>query len=106
MLIWNGSTWDAVSGENQVTNNAAVLTAEISSASTPTQTTIATVDGTNITVGVKHYDVTPGADVTAPTTTTAPASQNYVCGITMDDDGHVTATSYANPFDWEQVTLS
>ena len=106
MLIWNGSTWDAVSGENQVTNNAAVLTAEISSASTPTQTTIATVDGTNITVGVKHYDVTPGENVTAPTASTAPASQNYVCGITMDDDGHVTATSYANPFAWEVITIN
>lgn len=43
-LIYNGSGWDKINGENQVTNKAASLAAAGSSA------TIATVDGTDITV--------------------------------------------------------
>lgn len=43
-LIYNGSGWDKINGENQVTNKAASLSSAGSSA------TIATVDGTDITV--------------------------------------------------------
>ena len=47
MFIYNGTSWNIVSGENQVTNSAATMTAGASSA-----TTLATVDGTDITAKV------------------------------------------------------
>ena len=67
-LIWNGTGWDKVNGENQVTNEAADLVIG-------TATKIATVDGTDITVkqvedmtkieAVAVADTTEYADVTA-----------------------------------------
>jgi len=47
MIIYNGTTWDVVNGENQVTNSAATLSLGAGSA-----TTIATVDGTDITLQI------------------------------------------------------
>jgi hypothetical protein len=47
MIIYNGDTWDIVNGENQVTNSAATLSLGATNA-----TTIATVDGTDITLKI------------------------------------------------------
>ena len=47
MIISNGESWDVINGENQVTNNGATITPGASEA-----TTIATVDGIDITVSV------------------------------------------------------
>lgn len=67
-LIWNGTGWDKVNGENQVTNEGASLVIG-------TATKVATVDGTDITVtqvedlskieAVPVADTTEYADVTA-----------------------------------------
>lgn len=46
MLISNGSSWQAINGENQVSNGAKTITPGA------TAVTIATVDGTNITLAV------------------------------------------------------
>ena len=46
MIISNGESWDVINGENQVTNNGATITPGAEA------TTIATVDGIDITVSV------------------------------------------------------
>lgn len=46
MIISNGKSWDVINGENQVTNNGATITPGAEA------TTIATVDGIDITVSV------------------------------------------------------
>lgn len=52
MIISNGTTWDIINGENQVVNSVAEITPGASTAST-----IATIDGTDITLKVKTLDV-------------------------------------------------
>lgn len=47
MIVYNGSSWDVINGENQVTNGGATIVAGAGTAST-----IATVDGTAITAQV------------------------------------------------------
>lgn len=56
---WNGSAyvWSAVNGENQVDDKAATLTVSYTGAASGA-TTIATVDGTNITLKTQHAAVT------------------------------------------------
>ena len=50
-FIWNGTGWDVVTGENQVTNNDTLLSFTLDSGESGShQQTIATVDGTAITV--------------------------------------------------------
>lgn len=68
MFIYNGTSWDVVSGENQVTNASDIITAGAGA-----ETTIATVDGTTITAQV---------NVTAGSATIA----------TVNDEGVVTIT--------------
>lgn len=48
MIVYNGTSWDVINGENQVTNAGATITAGDANAST-----IATVDGTAITAKVE-----------------------------------------------------
>jgi len=47
MIVYNGTSWDVINGENQVTNGGATIVAGAGTAST-----IATVDGTDITAKV------------------------------------------------------
>lgn len=87
---WNGSAymWSAVNGENQVEDKAATLTVPYTT-SASTATTIATVDGTNITLKTQHAAVT--------TNTTQPDeiepghdSSFMVIGDVVVSNGHVT----------------
>ena len=64
MIIWNGTDWTIVTGENQVTDSGATITAGAGSA-----TTLATVDG---------VDITAQVNVTAGSATIATVSNNVV----------------------------
>ena len=72
MIVSNGASWDVINGENQVTNSAPTIVAGASNAST-----IATVDGTDITAKVS---------VTAGSATIASVASDIVtlkAGITQ-----------------------
>lgn len=87
---WNGSAymWSAVNGENQVEDKAATLTVPHTTTES-TATTIATVDGTNITLKTKHAAVTY---TSAKLNDTAPAHGGdfTVIGNVEVNNGHVT----------------
>ena len=87
---WNGSAymWSAVNGENQVEDKAATLTVPHTTAAS-TATTIATVDGTEITLKTKHAAVT----YTTPALTDlkpAHGGDFTVIGNVEVSNGHVT----------------
>jgi len=87
-LICNGTTWDAVNGENQVLNGTDVL--EVPYTTTAgSAATIATVDGTDLTLTAKHASVT----YTSPALTalTPAHGGNFtVIGNVEVTNGHVT----------------
>ena len=87
-LICNGTTWDAVNGENQVTNGSDVL--EVPYTTTAgTAATIATVDGTDLTLTAKHASVSYTSS--ALTALTPAHGGNFtVIGNVEVTNGHVT----------------
>ena len=87
-LICNGTTWDAVNGENQVSDGTDVL--EVPYTTTAgTAATIATVDGTDLTLVAKHASVTYTSQ--ALTALTPAHGGNFtVIGNVEVSNGHVT----------------
>lgn len=77
MIIFNGTTWDIVNGENQVTNSSATVTLGAASA-----TTIATVDGTDITIKVSTLTVEDASGT----------SGNVISGLSTSTAGKLTVT--------------
>lgn len=90
----SNADWNVINGENQVENKAATL-------SWGQSVTIATVDGTNITVTLPanpntdvactydgHY--TPSGTAVTMSTTVATSVPSVVSGISKDGKGHVT----------------
>ena len=84
----NDAHWDVLNGENQVSDKGATLTVPYTTTE-PTATTIATVDGTNITLKTKHAAVTY---TSAKLNDTAPAHGGdfTVIGNVEVSNGHVT----------------
>ena len=84
----NNAHWDVLNGENQVSNKAATLTVPYTTTAS-TETTIATVDGTNITLKTQHASVTY---TSASLTELKPAhGGNFtVIGNVEVSNGHVT----------------
>lgn len=74
MFVWNGTKFDIINGENQVENKNVVIVA-----GNANSVTIATVDGTDITAGVK---VTAGKATIA--TKTSDGIVTLKAGITQD----------------------
>lgn len=87
-LICNGTTWDAVNGENQVSDGTGVL--EVPYTTTAgTAATVATVDGTNLTLAAKHASVSYTSS--ALTDLTPAHGGNFtVIGNIEVSNGHVT----------------
>ena len=87
-LICNGTTWDAVNGENQVSDGTDVL--EVPYTTTAgTAATIATVDGTDLTLAAKHASVSYTSS--ALTALTPAHGGNFtVIGNVEVTNGHVT----------------
>ena len=85
----NDAHWDVLNGENQVSDKAATLTVPYTTTAS-SATTIATVDGTNITLKTQHAAVT--TDTTKPLTDiTASHGGNFtVIGNVEVSNGHVT----------------
>ena len=85
----NDAHWDVLNGENQVSDKAATLTVPYTTTAS-SATTIATVDGTNITLKTQHAAVT--TDTTKPLTDiTASHGDNFtVIGNVEVSNGHVT----------------
>lgn len=97
-IISNGSSWQAVTGENQVENkNAAIV---IPATGTSSAITIAKVDGTDIKITYAHGAPSGGTAATATAsgsgTATTLTTTSYIpvvsgISITKDTNGHVTA---------------
>lgn len=99
MFIYNGSKWNIVNGENQVSNKNATL-------SIGSSTTIATVDGTDITVslpssgyythpastsGTTAVSSSDGGDFAFSTTN---KTIQVLTGVTRDASGHIGKVVY------------
>ena len=84
----NDAHWDVLNGENQVSNNGATLTIPYTTEAS-NATTIATVDGTNITLKTQHASVTY---TSAKLNDAAPAHGGdfTVIGNVEVSNGHVT----------------
>lgn len=87
----NPVTWNVVNGENQVEDKAAVITTVASNTASPSKTTIATVDGTNLTEAIKHHHPSGAAAGTAGTSSATSGISIAIPYLTTDIDGHVTA---------------
>lgn len=86
MFICNGSSWDIVNGEGQVTNGSATLEYAKSA-------TIATVDGVNITLTGPATPVTSlGGKTGAITLGTATESNDKSVNFSIDASNKITAT--------------
>ena len=77
MIISNGTSWDVINGENQVTDSAATITPGATSS-----TKIATVDGTDITLKVSTLTVEDAAGT----------SGNVISGLSTATAGKLTVT--------------
>lgn len=93
---WNGSAymWSAVNGENQVEDKAATLTVPYTT-SASTATTIATVDGTNITLKTQHAAVTTDAPPVGEITPEHGSFFTVVSEVEVSN-GHVTTLKTQN----------
>ena len=93
---WNGSSyiWSAVNGENQVEDKAATLTVPYTTTAS-TATTIATVDGTNITLKTKHAAVTTNTKPVGEITPEHGAFFTVVSKVEVSN-GHVTTLETQN----------
>ena len=87
---WNGSSymWSAVNGENQVEDKGATLTVPYTTTASGS-TTIATVDGTNITLKTQHAAVTYTSSKLSDTKP-AHGGDFTVIGNVEVSNGHVT----------------
>lgn len=93
---WNGSSymWSAVNGENQVDDKAATLTVSYTGAASGA-TTIATVDGTNITLKTQHAAVTTNTTPVGEITPEHGAFFTVVNKVEVSN-GHVTTLETQN----------
>ena len=93
---WNGSAymWSAVNGENQVEDKAATLTVPYTTTAS-TATTIATVDGTNITLKTQHAAVTTDAPQVGEITPEHGSFFTVVSEVEVSN-GHVTTLKTQN----------
>lgn len=84
----NDAHWDVLNGENQVSNKAATLTVPFTTTES-TATTIATVDGTDITLKTKHAAVTTN---TPPVGEITPKHGSFFTVVSKVEvsNGHVT----------------
>lgn len=89
--VASDADWTVVNGENQVTNNGPTITTVASNTSSPSKTTIATVDGTNLTAAVKHHQPSGASAGTAGTSSATSGLSIAIPYLTTDVDGHVTA---------------
>lgn len=86
MFICNGSSWDIVNGEGQVTNNSATL-------GYATSATIATVDGVEITLTGPATPVTSlGGKTGAITLGTATSSSDKSVNFSIDGNNKISAS--------------
>ena len=93
---WNGSAymWSAVNGENQVSDKGATLTVPYTTTAS-SATTIATVDGTDITLKTKHAAVTT---YTTPVGEITPEHGSFFTVVSKVEvsNGHVTKLQAQN----------